>query len=91
MTLLVTILSDYHFFPFLRFIILILDEKPNLEQGEENRKKSLDRGHILFHLTVWIFHDFSITQIFREINFGDFTSEESAIFAILEALNFVLW
>ena len=35
--------------------------------------------------TVWKFHDFSITQILREINFGDCTSYKSAI---LKALNF---
>ena len=38
--------------------------------------------------TVWIFHDFSITLILREINFRDSKSEKSAIFAILEALDF---
>ena len=38
--------------------------------------------------TVWKFHDFSITQILREINFGDSRSFMTAIFAILEALNF---
>ena len=38
--------------------------------------------------TVWKFHDFSITQILREINFGDFTSAKSATLAHLGALNF---
>ena len=30
--------------------------------------------------TVWKFHDFSITQILREINFGAFRSSKNAIF-----------
>ena len=40
---------------------------------------------------MWKFHDFSITQILREINFGDFTSAKSAILANLGALNFDLY
>ena len=39
--------------------------------------------------TVWKFHDFSIIQILREINFGDSRSTKSAILANLEALNFL--
>ena len=38
--------------------------------------------------TVWKFHDFSITQIFREIDFWDSTSARSAIWTDLKALNF---
>ena len=38
--------------------------------------------------TVWKFHDFSITQILREINFGDSRSAKSAISTHLEGLNF---
>ena len=38
--------------------------------------------------TEWKFHDCSITQIFREINFEDFRSAKFAILAHLEALNF---
>ena len=34
--------------------------------------------------TVWKFHDFSITQILREINFGDSRSAKSAILTYLE-------
>ena len=37
---------------------------------------------------VWKFHDFPATQILGEINFGEFRSCKTAIFAILEALNF---
>ena len=33
--------------------------------------------------TVWKFHDFSITQILREINFGDCRSAKSAILTYL--------
>ena len=39
---------------------------------------------------MWKFHDFSITQILREINFEDFRSAKSAILANSEALNFDL-
>ena len=37
---------------------------------------------------MWEFHDFSITQILREIKFGDLKSSKSAIFTHLEALKF---
>ena len=37
---------------------------------------------------MWKFHDFSITQILREINFGDSRSAKSAILTHLEALKF---
>ena len=37
---------------------------------------------------MWKFHDFSITQILREINLGDFRSAKSAILTHLEALKF---
>ena len=39
-------------------------------------------------ITVWKFHEFSITQILREINFGDSRSAKSAILIHLEALKF---
>ena len=32
-----------------------------------------------WYFTVWKFHDFSIAQILREINFGDFKSAKCAI------------
>ena len=38
--------------------------------------------------SVWKFQDFSITQILREISFGDCRGAKSAIFTHLEALNF---
>ena len=37
---------------------------------------------------MWKFHDFSITQILRENNFGDLRSAKSAILKNLEAVNF---
>ena len=37
---------------------------------------------------VWKFHDFSSTQILREINFGDSRNTKSAILTHLEAQNF---
>ena len=38
--------------------------------------------------TVWKFRDFSITQILREINFGDSRKAKSAIFTHFEPLDF---
>ena len=38
---------------------------------------------------MWIFQDFPVSLILREIIFGEFRSSEIAIFAILGALNFV--
>ena len=40
-------------------------------------------------IIVWTFQDFSITQILREINFGELRSSTTAAFTILGALNFV--
>ena len=37
---------------------------------------------------MWIFHNFSITRILREINIGDSKSAKTAILTHLEALNF---
>ena len=36
---------------------------------------------------MWKFHNFAITQILREINFGECTSAKSAILTHLEVLN----
>ena len=38
---------------------------------------------------MWKFHDFSITQILHEINFGVSRSSKTAVFAIFGALTFV--
>ena len=40
---------------------------------------------------MWKFHDFSITQILREIKFGDSSSTKSAILTNLECLNFAFY
>ena len=40
---------------------------------------------------VWKFQDFSVTQIIREIHFGEFRSSKVTIFAILGDLNFVIF
>ena len=37
--------------------------------------------------TVWKFHDFTVTQILREINFAESRSAKTAIFTIFGALN----
>jgi len=44
-------------------------------------------GKSLREDTVWKFQDFSITQILREINFGESGSAKSAILTHLDALN----
>ena len=41
-----------------------------------------------YKLIEWKFQDLSITQIFREINFGESGSAKSAILTYLEVLNF---
>ena len=40
---------------------------------------------------MWNFHDFSVTQILREITFGESTTSKTAVFAISGALNFDCW
>ena len=42
-----------------------------------------------YRVTVWKFHDFSVIQILREINFGESWGSKTAIFAIFGALNIV--
>ena len=39
-------------------------------------------------LTVWKLHDFSITQILRDIKFEDSRMAKSVILILLDALNF---
>ena len=39
--------------------------------------------------TVWKLHYFSVTQILREINFGESRSSKTAGFAIVWALNMI--
>ena len=51
---------------------------------------SFDQNDWTF-ITVWKFHDFSITQILREINFEDSRSAKTAILTHLEALNFAIF
>ena len=41
--------------------------------------------------TVWKLHDFSITQILREINFENCRHAKSAFFSDLEVLNFDIY
>ena len=38
--------------------------------------------------TVWKFHDFSITQILHEINFGDSRSAKTAVFGFFRVCQF---
>ena len=39
---------------------------------------------------MWNFQHFSVTQILREINFGESGSSKTAFFAILGAMKFVI-
>ena len=39
--------------------------------------------------TVWKLQDFSVTQILREITFGESSNFKNAVFAVLGVLNFV--
>ena len=41
-----------------------------------------------YTLTVWKFHDFTIIQILREINYWNSKNAKSAILTHLESLNF---
>ena len=64
------------------------------------REKFFSKTHVLLILrisnlqldllkgTEWKFHDFSITQFLREINFGDSRYAKFAILTHLEALNY---
>ena len=40
--------------------------------------------------TMWKFQNITLTQILREINFEDSRSSNLGIFAVFEALNFIL-
>ena len=70
----------------------------NIPQGiEGGHSQTLGQGLVVSSyknanfgmlFTVWKFQDFPITQILREINFGECKNSKNAIFAILEALNF---
>ena len=40
------------------------------------------------YFTVWKFQDFSVIQILREIDFGEFRSSKTVVFTILRAVNF---
>ena len=62
---------------------------------DENLFKSgdydCDHTKISFSVTVWKFYDFSISQILREIKFGDSRSAKSAYSTHSNALNFDLY
>ena len=58
------------------------------KRGAERVIMAVENVEIGQVITVWTFHDFSITQILREINFGDFTRAKSAILTHLYVLDF---
>ena len=45
-------------------------------------------SHFKAICTVWNFHDFTISQILREINSGDYRSAKSAFLIHMKAFNF---
>ena len=57
------------------------------EFGRENNPDQ--KNQIFGKYTVWIFQDFCITQILREINFVDSRSAKTAVFAISGDVIFV--
>ena len=52
----------------------------NLSDRWHSKHKGLSVTNSYF--TVWKIQDFSITQILREINFGEIRSAKTAVFAI---------
>ena len=52
----------------------------------DNKYKNDGNKFQSIQITVWKFHDFSITQILREITFGGCKCSKNAIFAIAAAL-----
>jgi len=48
---------------------------------KNNNPKRLEL-EVSFVSTMWKFQDFSVTLILREINFGEFKSSKTAVFAI---------
>ena len=50
---------------------------------------SLEPENWLKVYTVWKFQDFSVTQILREINFGESRSSKTAVYSILGDQNLV--
>ena len=50
---------------------------------DQTLKKTVDKKVTRCRVTVWKFHDFSITQILRENNFGDFTGCQRSKFRII--------
>ena len=78
--------------PFKRWLFLITTfgfgkTKPSSTWSSKHSfNVSISMNH--YGYTVWKFHNFSISQILREINFGDSRSAKSAIWKHLEALKF---
>ena len=60
----------------------------NLKLSLESQKV-LHPRYLVIYAQCGNFMIFPVNQILREINFGEFRSSKSAIFAILGALNFV--
>ena len=71
-------------------IISTVRSKPTLLQSDYEHKLGFLNNPKRYIFTVWKFHDFSITQILREINFSDCSSAKSTILTHLEALIFYI-
>ena len=70
----------------LFFFFLELRKSPDVSQFGQKDRHGVHFFN--FYSTVWKFHDFSIAQILREINFGYSRSVKSATLTHLEALTF---
>ena len=61
-----------------------------IENGHKNNfLNEDDPTRIKVSYTEWKVLNFPVTQILREINYGEFASSKIAIYTILRALNFV--
>ena len=72
-----------------RISIEVHDTDDNFPSPANEYVIQLNKTFVKEVSTVWKFQDFSVIQILREINFGEFRSSKFAVCAILRALNLV--
>ena len=66
---------------------LVIEDNNTSEDSVSDLESDEDEVKLCENSTVWKFHNFSVTQILREINFGDSRSAKPAISTHLEGLN----
>ena len=79
--------------PFLLHFSYAFDSNLVIISEVHTKQPQVSNSHFPFFISsflklsrvymVWQFKDFSVTQIFREINFGESRSAKTAVFAIL--------